>query len=132
MDVLVCPVCASAKVGHDSLIVGRSGDAACANCGWKGKHKDLLVAQGTLTIGDASAALDIAREVSTTYMHLLAEHAGLLIGACIMRSGIIGAKDTQSLARLIKAACTGAHKATLDEVENIQKELQDAKRSNAE
>jgi hypothetical protein len=138
INLHVCPECASAKVELGDL-VGDEMEATCSNCGWKGKHKDLIgagakenqIVQGAMSIDDPSVALAIAKEVSVSYMRLLAKHAGQAIGLAMVQSGMVGAKDPQSLTRLIKAACGGAHKATLEEVENIQKELQDAKRSNA-
>jgi len=135
MDVHICPVCASAKV--DSVrLVGRDIDAACSNCGWEGKYKDLIdagikdrqIIENIVSVGADSIALKIVAEVSATYLTLLAKYAGRPIGLALMESGVVGRKDPASLARLIKAACEGAHRATLDEIEKMQEEVKDAKR----
>lgn len=138
MILHVCPECASAKVELGDL-VGDEMTATCSNCGWTGKHKDLIgagakandIVQGSLSIDDPSLALSIAREVSVMYMRMLAKHAGQPIGLAMVESGLVGRQDSSNLARLIKAACQGAHTATLNEVEKIQKELQDERRSTA-
>lgn len=136
--LLICPQCASAKV-DDVRVIGRDSDVACANCGWAGKRKDLLgvdaekvkVDRGIIGLDGEATPLEIANEVSTAYMRLLAKQAGRFIGLALVQSGMVGIKDLRSLARLIKAACRGAHTATLDEVGKIQEEAQDARRSNA-
>lgn len=130
----MCPECASAKVELGDL-VGEEMEATCTNCGWKGKHKELIgtgldedKVQGQ-GIDTPTLALAIAKEVATAYMRLLAQHAGKPIGVALVQSGVVGASDPKALSRLIRAACLGAHKSTLEEVEKIQKEIQDAKRS---
>lgn len=124
----LCPKCGSGKTELGDL-VGDDMKATCTNCGWEGTHKDLISAEdakeanlGELTQPDQ--ALGIAEEVSKAYMNLLAQHAGQPIGLAMVSAGIVGLKDGKRLARLIRAACLGAHKATLEEVEDIQKEIQ--------
>ena len=135
LDFRVCPNCGSGKVDRVKL-VGQDVDVSCTNCGWSGKHGELIytaskvgcVAPGVYLLDDMAEALGIAQEVSLMYMQLLAKHAGRPIGKAMLQSGVVGANDTKSMARLIKAACVGAHKATLDEIEKMQEEIQDAKR----
>lgn len=71
---------------------------------------------------DQDRALEIAKQMSRQYMELLFRGASETIGQCILQAGLVGKRDTKSLARLLRAACLGAHKATLDEAENIAKE----------
>jgi len=137
MDVRVCPVCASAKIDKVRS-VGSDSEVACANCGWSGEYKEALEAgvkdrqilENIVSIGGDPLAMKIAEEVATTYLVFLAQYAGRPIGLALMESGVVGRKDSKSLARLIKAACRGAHKATLDEIEKMQEELQDGQRPN--
>jgi len=122
---LVCPKCAVAKIGVGELL-GGVVRVACAGCGWVGKYSDLL------TIGGPDlSATEIAEEVSIAYLRLLAQYVGRPMGLAMAQAGIVGAQDPQQLGRLIKAACHGAHKATLDEVEKIQREYRDGKRPDA-
>lgn len=137
MDVRVCPVCASAKIDKVRS-VGSDSEVACANCGWSGEYKEALEAgvkdrqilENIVSIGGDPLAMKIAEEVATTYFVFLAQYAGRPIGLALMESGVVGREDSKSLARLIKAACRGAHKATLDEIEKMQEELQDGQRPN--
>lgn len=71
---------------------------------------------------DPDRAMDIARHMSEQYMQLLYQGASQSIGQCILQAGLVGKRDTKHLARMIRAACRGAHKATLDEAEAISKE----------
>jgi hypothetical protein len=71
---------------------------------------------------DQDRALEIAKHMSEQYMQLLYQGASESIGACILQAGLVGRKDTKSLTRLLRAACMGAHKATLDEAEKIAEE----------
>lgn len=135
-EVRVCPSCASAKIDQVK-IVGRDSDVSCSACGWAGKYRELIgavtrpgyKAPGLSLLDDMSEALEIAQEVALTYMRILAKDVGRPMGLAMLQAGVVGAHDTESMARLIKAACKGAHKATLDEIEKMQKEIQDAKRS---
>lgn len=131
----ICPVCASAKVDQVKL-VGLDVEVACSNCGWQGRGKDLIeagvreqqVMRKALSTGDRTLFTDIAAEVSAVYLTLLAKYAGRPIGLALMEAGLVGGKDKKSMARLLRAACSGAHKATLDEIEKMQEEVQDARR----
>lgn len=135
MRVRICPVCASAKVDKVQL-VGSDSEVACSNCGWSGKYKEVIeagvkerqIVENIVGIGDESLAVKIAMEVSTTYLTLLVNYAGRHIGLALVESGVVGVKDSPSLARLIKAACEGAHKATLDEVGKMQEDLRNEER----
>jgi len=130
----VCPRCASAKI-DSGISLNSAGDyteghntsdrVVCLDCGWSGLRKELLVLGKPGGIVDVQQALDIAADVASAYLKGLAELAARPIGLAMVGSGVVGAKDTPSLTRLIKAACHGAYKATLDEVEQIQKEYQD-------
>lgn len=123
----LCPECGSGKTELGEL-VGDDMKATCTNCGWEGTHKDLVSAApeepAPGTIVQPDQAQGIAEEVAKVYMNLLAQHAGQPIGLAMVQAGLVGLKDGKRLARLIRAACLGAHKATLEEVENIQEEIQ--------
>jgi hypothetical protein len=71
---------------------------------------------------DQDRALEIAKHMSEQYMKLLYQGASPAIGQCILQAGLVGKQDSKSLARLLRAACRGAHKATLDEAEAIAQE----------
>jgi len=126
-DTEVCPKCGSGKVelgtrGH----YGRQMNLArCLSCGWYGERRELLLA-GLGKVVDS--ALEIAHEVSKTYLQLIGQSVVLPLGKAMLQAGIVGVQQKQELARLLRAACLAAHKATLEEVEKIQKELQDAQR----
>jgi hypothetical protein len=99
--------------------------ARCLSCGWYGERRELLLA-GLGKVVDS--ALEIAHEVSKTYLQLIGQSVVLPLGKAMLQAGIVGVQQKQELARLLRAACLAAHKATLEEVEKIQKELQDAQR----
>jgi hypothetical protein len=126
----VCPDCGSAKIELEGRILADDQNAVCTSCGWRGKKKDLLTPmrqEADTKAGDVMTpdqALYIAQEVAKDYMVRLAAYAAQPAGLAMVEAGIVGAKDKHRLGRLIKAAMKGAHKATLDEVEAIQKELQ--------
>jgi hypothetical protein len=71
---------------------------------------------------DQDRALEIAKHMSEQYMKLIYANASKIIGQCILQAGLVGKKDARNLARMIRAACKGAHKATLDEADAIAKE----------
>ncbi|MHC4507734.1 MAG: hypothetical protein ACYTAO_02085 [Planctomycetota bacterium] len=71
---------------------------------------------------DQDRALEIAKHMSEQYMKLLYQGASQVIGQCILQAGLVGKQDSKSLARMLRAACRGAHKATLDEAEAIANE----------
>jgi hypothetical protein len=71
---------------------------------------------------DQDRALEIAKHMSEQYMKLLYQSASPIVGQCILQAGLVGKKDTKNLTRMLRAACRGAHKATLDEAEAIAKE----------
>lgn len=124
----VCPQCASAKVdGGYVEIHNVLAHVDCLNCGWSGTREELLTINESEVPASIQQALDTAADVSSTYLRKLAESAAQPIGLAMVGAGVVGAKDTQSLTRLIKAACQGAHRATLDEIELIQKEYQDGR-----
>lgn len=58
-------------------------------------------------------------------MKLLYQGASQPIGQCILQAGLVGRQDHKTLARLLRAACRGAHRATLEEAEAIAKEHKD-------
>jgi len=127
MKADLCPECGSAKVemsGPGGVILP-AGPANCHACGWSGTMKDLMHAQvPELESLSQDAAHAIALEVAATYQALLAQIAAQPIGVAMVQSGMVGMKDTKNLTRMIRAATLGAHKATLEEVEKIQKESQ--------
>lgn len=128
----VCPECGSGKVEISGSIITDTALAKCSACGWEGTKEKLISAFVPNLPGDLSqdAALSIAQEVSDLYMKLLAQYAGHQIGLAIVQSGIVGVHDKDSLTRLLRAACIGAHKATLEEVESMQARLQDERSTN--
>jgi len=132
-EAKLCPKCGSGKLDIQTpgVITAETQTLVeCQSCGWKGKANELMaypldkVAEG-LGSGLTDPATAIALEVSTNYMRLLAQHASQNIGLAMIEAGIISSKDGKSLARLLRAACLGAHAATLNELEKIQQEHQD-------
>jgi hypothetical protein len=99
---------------------------SCSSCGWRGEYKDLVTAEAPDIEPDK-----VAEEVSMEYLRLLSKYTGRPMGLSMVQAGIVGAKEPRYLSRLIRAACLGAHRATLEEVEKIQKELSDEARSRA-
>ena len=76
-------------------------------------------------LGTADMALGIAQEVAKNYLLMLSEEASGAIGRAMVRAGVVGGKeDPKDLGRIIRAATMAAHKATLTEIEDIQKEKQ--------
>ena len=67
-------------------------------------------------------ALEMAQEMSRNYMRMLYQSVSQQIGFCIMQTGLVGRQDTKGMTRLIRAACMGAHRATLEEADKIAKE----------
>ena len=135
----LCPKCGSGKVEMGDL-VGDDMQAKCTACGWTGPHRELMgavadeakVAAASAEIfGTPDMALGIAQEVSKDFMNAIARDAGRALGLAMVATGVIGKEDPKSLGRLIRAACLGAHKATLEEIEKIQKEIQDGRRESA-
>lgn len=106
--------------------MGSDGNYECMDCGWKGNAKQLVAVplpENPLSLDiDQDRALDIARSMSEQYMRLLYEGASQAIGQCILQAGLVGKQDTKNLARMLRAACRGAHKATLEEAEAIAQE----------
>jgi hypothetical protein len=132
----LCPECGSGKIEMGSL-VGEDLEATCQNCGWKGPHRDLIAApareedlgrQSNIIYGTTDFTLGIAEEVSKAYMNLIAQHVARGLGLAMIESGLVGRQQPKELTRLIRAASLGAHAATLKEIEEIQKELQDERR----
>ena len=123
-----CPKCGSGKVSlHDTSEMDISqGTASCMECSWEGKRTELLsgAVEGEGILRHPDDALEVVRAVAKQYFQALAENAGGPIGKALVKAGIVGIQDTKTLARLIKAACVGAHIATLNELEDIQKEAQ--------
>lgn len=122
-DILLCPVCGSGKVQELELSADSFQDgtnARCASCMWHGKLTEAVTSK--LEIGQAE---DIAATVGAEYLRALAIYAGVHIGRAMVAVGLITTSDKHNLTRLIKAATLGAHKATLEEIETIQKEIKD-------
>jgi len=123
----VCPECGSAKIEDFHLQIEHSNKRVqCLQCGWRGKDDDLLtvdasqVTQGGITM---DAAMVVSEKVAEDFLRFLAKDAGQPIGLAMVNAGLVGLKDSKKLARLIRAACLGAHKGTLDEINQIQEEL---------
>lgn len=123
-DIQLCPLCGSGKVNVTdrlAMVEGGLGQATCP-CGWSGAASQLVVKK--MEIGQAES---IAEAVAIEYLRALAVYAGACIGRAMVLSGLVTSSETKTLARLIRAACTAAHKATLYEIEAIQLELKDGK-----
>lgn len=112
----LCPVCASGKVRAKSII---GGQMECTDCGWLGKDTDLVI-RPTDTAETSLVAEAVVRE----YMLCLSKYASVPIGQAMLDAGLVGRKDSKLMARLLRAAVSGAHRATLEEIEQIQKEIQ--------
>ena len=133
MKAELCPECGSNKIesGQDrtmehSVIEGALGPAVrCDSCGWAGRHSDLLKTVGGI---DWSAEV-VAQKLSEQYMLHLHKEVSKPIGVAMVRAGVVGGKeDPKVLGQIIRAATMGAHKATLEEIEKIQKEKQGVER----
>ena len=116
-DFQICPVCGSGKVLAGK---GIGYDVICQSCGWKGKEEEAVARP--MELGQAE---DIASTVASEYLRALAIYAGAHIGRAMVSVGLITTSDKRNLARLIRAATLGAHKATLAEIEVMQKEIKD-------
>lgn len=132
----LCPECGSGKIEMGALI-GEDMEATCLSCGWKGPHRELMasiIRQSDVSsevgavLGSPDLALGIAQEVAKAYMVLIAKYAAQGLGLAMIEAGVIGKEQPKELTRLIRAASMGAHKATLEEIEAIQKELQHERR----
>lgn len=130
----ICPKCGSGKVEECPGV----GDCSviCFSCGWTGSSNELLsvdlgsVAEKSPEINAPDLALGIAQEVSKTYFLLIARDVSHPLGKAMLQAGVVGLQQSKELGRLIRVACLAAHKATLEEIEKMQKELQNAQRDN--
>lgn len=112
----LCPECGSGKIEETGLLVEGLHDASCQNCGWKGKTDALVVADLDFP------TQELVLRVAQNYMVAISHQAAQPIGLAMVQSGLVGTKDAKTLARLVRAACLGAHRATLDEITTMQKE----------
>jgi len=138
--IKLCPKCGSGKIGTEvkaGVEVPDPKPAQCWDCGWLGTEANLIVAPDSAVErhvgvdwgveGEDYTAV-VALEVSKEYLRQLAKNAAQPIGLSIISVGLIGRQQQQEyLPRLLRAACLGAHKGTLEELENIQKEVADDK-----
>lgn len=134
MSLNLCPKCGSGKVELEGTLLAGGASAFCQSCGWWGTQKELVTtsmeqvlkananAEDLVAGGDAGTA--IALMVAKDFMTKLSEYASQPIGLAMIASGLVGRKDVKTLTRVLRAACLGAHKAALEEMNNIQKELQ--------
>ena len=120
MNVLLCPVCGSGKTQYQTALFDAEVTAHCTSCDWKGTKKDLVITE--VKEESADPQLDAALAISQLYFQQLAKTASKAIGLAIVESSLIGKKDTKSMSRLLRAACLGAHRATLEELAKIQTE----------
>jgi len=122
-NIRLCPSCGAGKITEVSTgDVSIDPDVECTSCGWKGQGHELMAA-----ITPRSTSIDphlaVAEEISRMYLQLLAKEAAKIMGVAMIQSGVIGGReDPKILGRLVRAACLGAHRATLEEIENIQTE----------
>lgn len=122
IETVLCPECGSGKVE----IAGTK--CKCLACEWEGDESGLMKAVSETPVSDLAqgdTAQHIAFEVAESYMGLLYKKASPLIGMSAIESGIVARKDTKNLTRIIRAACLGAYKETLNELEAIAEEYTD-------
>ena len=118
----LCPACGSSKVTSEGML--DSSPVKCKSCTWTGTYNDLILHEI-----DPERLYTIATAVAQDYLRALARIAAIPIGQAMTASGLMDGSEPKMLARLIRAAVGGAHKATLEEIIKIQGELQNAKPS---
>lgn len=118
----LCPACGSSKVTPEGML--DSSPVKCRSCAWTGTCNDLVLHEI-----DPERLYTIATAVAQDYLRALAKIAAIPIGQAMTASGLMDGSEPKMLARLIRAAVGGAHKATLEEIVKIQGELQNAKPS---
>ena len=92
-------------------------------CGWSGHADELLVCNVPPATGLTPTEMAVAQAVSDMYLQRLATNAAQAIGLSMIEAGVIGRFEQKELGRLIRAAVLGAHRATLAEVDEMQKEI---------
>ena len=125
MSTKLCPKCGSGKIKNDSMAIIEhpDEDVSCLSCGWSGQKQELMAALPVKPAAGIDPNFTVAEEVAKTYLSEIAKSCGQPLGIAMVLSGLVGTKDKMGLSRLIRAACLGAHRATLDEIEKMQKEL---------
>ena len=93
-------------------------------------YENKIMEKSTEVFGTPDLALGIAQEVSKAYIILISKMVAQPLGLAMIQSGIIGKEQPKELLRLIRSACLAAHKATLEEIETMQKEIRDARQIN--
>jgi hypothetical protein len=117
VKVELCPQCGSGKISRTTPL----GDIIkCDGCGWAGKESSVMVTRVDAT------SLEVALAVAQRFLVALTAEASLPVGRAMFHAGLIQ-RDTDStfVGRLVKAAIVAAHRATLEEVDKIQKEITD-------
>ena len=117
----MCPTCGSGKLSpcQDSV------NLECMECGWTGGPEKTLKAAVKSEQGlciESDIGLDVARRVAEDYMMRLYQGAAHEIGKAIIDAGLVGKRDTETMTRLLRAACSGAYHGTMDEIDLIEKE----------
>ncbi len=79
---------------------------------------------GLVRMAPSPIVMNISGDALTMWKLPPSMYAAQPLGLAMIQSGMVGQKDKKSLTRMIRAATLGAFKATLDEVEKIQKESQ--------
>jgi hypothetical protein len=97
------------------------------DCNWEGEAKDLVAVSAQAVLRDQTDlsgddALRIVEKIAHDYLVRLGKDASKPMGLAMVQSGLLPLNDSKLLARVIRAACLGAYRATLDEMEKIQKE----------
>lgn len=117
MKVELCPQCGSGKVSRTNPL---GDDVRCDGCAWIGKERELMAAQV------AQDSLTVALAVAQHYLIALTQEAAIPIGRSMFRAGLIQpGTDSKVIGRLARAAVTGACRATLEEIDRMQKETVD-------
>jgi hypothetical protein len=119
MQAALCPRCGSGKIARENELILSDEKATCTGCGWAGKTTELVIA--SLELSSSEVVLAVAQ----TYLAKIVELAAKPIGTAMVSSGLVAPKDASVLGRLIRAACLSAHRATLEEIEKIQREKAD-------
>lgn len=115
MKVELCPECGSGKINKIDPL---GSSVRCEGCSWVGAESGLIATDVKAT------TLDIAMHVSQVLLLALTKEASMPMGRAMISAGLITpSSDGSTVARVVKAAVLGAHRAILTEIDKFQKEL---------
>ena len=123
MQKMLCPACGSGKL--EPYAEGYR----CQDCAAIAREENLLrytPKSDSLTdvSGSPMTTQELALEMGKDFMQRLYKYASRPMGNAILEAGFSSRNDTEALARLIRAGCTGAWSGVLTEVEKIAGERQ--------